>query len=92
MSVARAKVYSSWVPRPRMKPLAEPANRRPIMNSIARPLDPSKDARADAPVGWGAAIIDEQGNEVPITESMISRACEELARTWVIPRSQAATA
>lgn len=60
------------------------------MNSIARPLDENVPAaRADAPVGWGAAIIDEQGNEVPITEAMIARACEELARIWVVPRSQA---
>ncbi len=46
-----------------------------------------KQTRDDAPVGWGAAIIDEQGNEVPITESMIARACEELARTWTFPRA-----
>lgn len=42
--------------------------------------------QADVPVGWGAAVIDEQGNEVPITESMIERACEELARSWSFPR------
>lgn len=41
--------------------------------------------KADAPVGWGAAVIDEKGNEVPITESMIARACEELATCWVFP-------
>jgi hypothetical protein len=41
--------------------------------------------KPDAPVGWGAAIIDEKGNEVPITESMVSRACEELAGCWVFP-------
>lgn len=59
------------------------------MNSIARtPDECAPAARADAPVGWGAAIIDEQGNEVPITEAMITRACEELARIWVVPRSQ----
>lgn len=43
---------------------------------------------ADAPVGWGAALIDDQGNEVPITESMIRRACEELSRTWTFPAMQ----
>lgn len=41
--------------------------------------------KPDAPVGWGAAVIDEKGNEVPITESMVSRACEELASCWVFP-------
>ncbi len=45
---------------------------------------------ADAPVGWGAALIDEQGNEVPITESMIRRACEELSRTWTFPATHTA--
>lgn len=39
----------------------------------------------DAPVGWGAAIVDEHGNETPITESMIARACDELARHWTFP-------
>lgn len=39
----------------------------------------------DAPVGWGAAIVDDQGNETPITESMIARACDELARHWTFP-------
>lgn len=48
--------------------------------------------RQDTPLGWGAAIIDEQGNEVPITEAMVQRACEELARTWIFPRLQAANA
>lgn len=41
---------------------------------------------ADQPVGWGAAIIDERGNEVPITESMIQRACDQLDTTWAFPR------
>jgi len=44
----------------------------------------------DVPVGWGAAIIDAQGREVPITESMISRACEELAGSWIFPRRNTA--
>lgn len=43
---------------------------------------------AEAPIGWGAAIIDEKGNEVPITESMIQRACEELAGMWTFPREE----
>lgn len=36
--------------------------------------------------GWWAAVIDENGNEVQITEGMIHRACEELARSWTFPR------
>ncbi len=33
----------------------------------------------------GAAMIDEEGREVPITESMIQRACEKLANSWCYP-------
>lgn len=46
----------------------------------------SMKAQANQPVGWGAAIIDEKGNEVPITEAMIQRACNELACSWTFPR------
>lgn len=46
----------------------------------------------DAAVGWGAAIVDENGNETPITESMIERACDELARSWMFPRHDPALA
>lgn len=45
-----------------------------------------------APIGWGAAIVDENGNETPITESMIDRACAELAGSWLFPRRQYAAA
>ena len=34
----------------------------------------------------GAAIIDENGNEVPITEEMILQACDELSCSWMFPR------
>ena len=43
-------------------------------------------------IGWGAAIIDERGNEVPITDQMIERACEELSRSWTFPRAAATVA
>ena len=33
----------------------------------------------------GAAIIDEQGKEVPITEDMVKRACDELDKSSVYP-------
>lgn len=33
----------------------------------------------------GAAVIDEQGREIPITEAMIQRACENLAKDWNYP-------
>lgn len=52
-----------------------------LSESVARQSSP-----ADAPVGWGAAIIDAQGREVPITESMIRRACDQLSASWVFPR------
>ena len=34
----------------------------------------------------GAAIIDDQGNEVPITEEMIQSACKKLGNAWLFPR------
>ncbi|MEQ3635547.1 PA1571 family protein [Alcanivorax sp.] len=36
----------------------------------------------------GAAIIDEQGREIPITEAMIQRACEHLENHWQYPTVQ----
>lgn len=33
----------------------------------------------------GGAIIDEQGQEIPITENMIQRACQELEKQLVAP-------
>ncbi|MDP3814253.1 PA1571 family protein [Pseudomonas sp.] len=33
----------------------------------------------------GGFLIDAQGREVPITESMIQRACSELEKSWVTP-------
>jgi len=35
----------------------------------------------------GGAIIDEQGQEVPITENMIQRACRELEQDLVTPET-----
>lgn len=58
------------------------------MNRIVKPVDIRKTAGRDASVGWGAAIVDENGNETPITESMIVRACDELARSWMFPRHE----
>ena len=34
----------------------------------------------------GAAILDEDGNEVPITEDMIRNACRCLQESWHFPR------
>ena len=56
------------------------------MNSVAHVGQPVRGSRPDAPLGWGAAVIDDQGNEIPITESMVTRACDELSRTWTFPR------
>lgn len=33
----------------------------------------------------GAAIIDANGREVPITEEMIREACDKLAEAWTFP-------
>lgn len=70
------------------------------MNNIDASLDVSQRDRASdagdvsraSPIGWGAAIVDENGNETPITDSMIERACAELAGSWLFPRRQYAAA
>ncbi|WP_296218509.1 PA1571 family protein [Pseudomonas sp. UBA2684] len=36
----------------------------------------------------GGAIIDAQGREIPITENMIQRACNELDKNWVAPANK----
>lgn len=33
----------------------------------------------------GAALLDEQGREIPITEEMIVKACDELLKHWQFP-------
>ncbi|MGH8491564.1 MAG: PA1571 family protein [Moraxellaceae bacterium] len=33
----------------------------------------------------GAALLDESGREIPITEEMIVRACDELLKLWQYP-------
>lgn len=33
----------------------------------------------------GAALLDEQGHEIPITEEMITRACDELMKLLRFP-------
>ncbi|MBX9753498.1 MAG: hypothetical protein K2X80_01995 [Pseudomonadaceae bacterium] len=38
---------------------------------------------------FGGAIIDAQGREIAITESMIQRACHELAKTYVAAQKKA---
>jgi hypothetical protein len=38
---------------------------------------------------FGGAIIDAQGREIAITESMIQRACHELARHYVAAQKKA---
>ncbi len=32
-----------------------------------------------------AALLDEQGREIPITEEMIVQACDELMKLWQFP-------
>lgn len=34
----------------------------------------------------GAALLDEQGREIPITEEMIMHACDELMKLCQFPR------
>lgn len=39
---------------------------------------------------YGAALVDEQGREIPITEEMIVDACDELIKLWHFPVRKAA--
>ena len=39
---------------------------------------------------YGAALVDEQGREIPITEEMIVDACDELMKFWHFPMTKAA--
>ncbi|MBK7300825.1 MAG: hypothetical protein IPI79_11105 [Moraxellaceae bacterium] len=39
---------------------------------------------------YGAALVDEQGREIPITEEMIVDACDELMKLWHFPLNKAA--
>ena len=39
---------------------------------------------------YGAALVDEQGREIPITEEMIVDACDELMKLWHSPMTKAA--
>ncbi len=38
----------------------------------------------------GAALLDENGREIPITEEMIMQACDELMKQWQFPVRKAA--
>ena len=40
----------------------------------------------------GAAIIDEAGKEIPITEEMVRAACEHLEKAWQFPSNTTKTA
>lgn len=33
----------------------------------------------------GAALIDQHGREVPITEAMVQQACKHLENSWLYP-------
>jgi hypothetical protein len=43
--------------------------------------DPRRVISLNRPVG--GAIIDADGREIPITETMIRRACRELDKQWI---------
>jgi len=40
---------------------------------------------AQQPTFNGAALIDAQGREIPITEQMIQQACQHLENAWSYP-------
>ena len=55
--------------------------------SLQRHREPeSRPAPRDPRQPVGGSIIDAQGREVPITEDMIQRACQELDKSCPSPR------
>ncbi|MDP2226122.1 MAG: hypothetical protein Q8J78_01420 [Moraxellaceae bacterium] len=38
----------------------------------------------------GAAMLDADGREIPITEEMIMQACDELMKQWQFPQRKSA--
>ncbi len=51
---------------------------------MAQPQTHKDDTRKAADF-HGAAIIDANGREIPITEEMVQEACDKLASTWQFP-------
>lgn len=43
---------------------------------------PTQGSHCHVPDLHGASIIDASGREIPITESMIQRTCQELIKAW----------
>lgn len=50
-----------------------------------QPTMTNRHSHANSADFHGAAIIDANGREVPITEDMIREACEKLANAWTFP-------
>ena len=48
------------------------------MSQSRQPPPEDTSTEEQAPDFHGAAIIDEDGNEVPITEDMVKKACDKL--------------
>lgn len=55
--------------------------KKPSTNTKAKMRSPDATAATTAHL-HGASIIDARGREIPITETMIQRACQELIQAW----------
>lgn len=48
-------------------------------------MSPSQQSFSEQHAFNGAALIDAQGREIPITEQMVQQACERLETIWTYP-------
>lgn len=58
----------------------------------AHPTQPQQPLTQPASHSLGGAILDAQGQEIPITEQMVQQACRELDNAWLPLAAREATA
>ena len=56
---------------------------------MSQPPKDKPSAKEPSPDFHGAALLDDEGNEIPITEDMVREACKELDEKRQKPQSEA---
>lgn len=56
-----------------------------IQMSTTTAIIPAPAANCEGSSVFAAALVDEQGREIPITEDMIRQACSDLMLQWKFP-------
>lgn len=59
------------------------------LTTMSQPPKDKSSAKEPSPDFHGAALLDDEGNEIPITEDMVREACKELDETRQKPQSEA---